>query len=392
MADGDTKFSQTLNPNSWNKIANMIYLEAPAGVGYSWSNLKKPAYTDDSSAEDNYLAVKKFFSLFGEYADNEFYISGESYAGVYVPFLAHKIAVQYKDDNSINLKGILVGNGVTDLDYDDTSLWAMGFWHGVIDYKLERKMFNDNCYPHQMSTETQRNGARSPRCEQHEAEWISKIAGINIYDVYRKCYYPETPAERFSTNHLGQTYKNGMTAMDYTPWMFKSLKKKGLTLEDVSVPCVYAKGTSDFFNTAEVMAALHINTEQVKKWQLCTDEIDYTHGIGSLHLYEELRVADIRIVHFSGNTDAAVPTTGTRQWVFETEYEVLTDWAPFYVGNNQIGGFGEIRKGITFVTAQGVGHMVPQWAPEVGYYILEKFLKNEPIIPDQSSAPKMSSE
>lgn len=160
MADGEDKFSQTLNPYSWNKIANMIYLEAPAGVGYSWTTLTDPAYTDESSAEDNYLAVKKFFTLFGEYADNEFYISGESYAGVYVPFLAHKIAVEHKDDNTINLKGILVGNGVTDLTYDDASLWAMGFWHGIIDHKLEKKMWNDNCYPHQMSTETKFTGTR----------------------------------------------------------------------------------------------------------------------------------------------------------------------------------------------------------------------------------------
>lgn len=60
-----------------------------------------------------------------------------------------------------------------------------------------------------------------------------------------------------------------MTAMDYTPWMFKSLKKKGLKLEDVTIPCVYAKGTAKFFNTIEVMAALHINTQQVTKWELC---------------------------------------------------------------------------------------------------------------------------
>lgn len=60
-----------------------------------------------------------------------------------------------------------------------------------------------------------------------------------------------------------------MTAMDYTPWMFKSLKKKGLKLEDFSIPCVYGKGTAKFFNTIEVMAALHINTQQVTKWELC---------------------------------------------------------------------------------------------------------------------------
>lgn len=370
----------------------MLYLEAPAGVGYSWTGTPNPEYTDESSAEDNYLAVKQFFNLFGEYADNEFYISGESYAGVYVPFLAHKIAVEHKDDNNIKLKGILVGNGVTDLNYDDNSLWAMGFWHGMIDHKLEKKMWKDNCYPHAMSIETQFTGTRKDICDEHEVEWIKKIGGLNIYDVYRKCYYPETSADRYGKNHLGETFKVGMTAQDYTPWLFRSLKKKGLKLEDVSVPCVYAKGTSTFFNKLEVMSALHINTQQVTKWELCTEKIKYTHGDGSIHLYEELRVAGLRIVHFSGNTDAAVPTEGTRQWVYDTEYTVEVDWAPYYVSGNQVGGFGEIRDGITFVTAQGVGHMVPQWKPEVGFYIFEKFVKGEPLIPEQSPAPTLASE
>jgi len=188
MPDNKTTFTQTLNPYSWNKVANMIYIESPAGVGYSWAAGAKPKYTDESSAEDNYLAVLEFFKKFPEYKDNEFYISGESYAGVYVPFLAHKIAVEHVKDNSVNLKGILIGNGVTDLDYDDTSLWAMGFWHGLIDKKLEDKMFKGNCYPHEMSTNTQRGGAPSDKCPDYYKEWFKKIEGINIYDVYRVCY------------------------------------------------------------------------------------------------------------------------------------------------------------------------------------------------------------
>jgi carboxypeptidase C (cathepsin A) len=113
----------------------MVYIESPAGVGYSYvDGTEIPEYTDESSAEDNYLALKAFFAAgkFDELKDNDVYISGESYAGIYVPFLAHKILVE-KKDTSIKLQGILVGNGVTDLKYDNDALWAMGFWHNVID-------------------------------------------------------------------------------------------------------------------------------------------------------------------------------------------------------------------------------------------------------------------
>ena len=92
----------------------MVYIEAPAGVGYSYvDSAEVPEYNEDSMTMDNYLAVKQFFVKFSELKDNDVFIAGESYAGMYVPFLAHKILITEKD-TSIKLKGILVGNGVTD--------------------------------------------------------------------------------------------------------------------------------------------------------------------------------------------------------------------------------------------------------------------------------------
>lgn len=51
-------------------------------------------------AHDNYLALKEFFRLFPEYSKNRFFLTGESYAGVYIPTLAEWVM----QDASINLK------------------------------------------------------------------------------------------------------------------------------------------------------------------------------------------------------------------------------------------------------------------------------------------------
>lgn len=49
---------------------------------------------------------------------NDFYITGESYSGVYVPYLAYEIIKFNKLPSSkeriIRLKGIMVGNACTD--------------------------------------------------------------------------------------------------------------------------------------------------------------------------------------------------------------------------------------------------------------------------------------
>ena len=56
------------NEFSWNKFANVLYIESPAGVGYSYCDgIKECSFTDDKSAEDNLTAVLAFFDKFPEF-------------------------------------------------------------------------------------------------------------------------------------------------------------------------------------------------------------------------------------------------------------------------------------------------------------------------------------
>lgn len=74
------------NPYSWNKIANMLYVEQPAGVGFSYSKVKDDYKTGDmETASDNYLLILAFFRRFPERKNNPFYIASESYGGHYMP-------------------------------------------------------------------------------------------------------------------------------------------------------------------------------------------------------------------------------------------------------------------------------------------------------------------
>ncbi|CAN8004453.1 unnamed protein product, partial [Ixodes hexagonus] len=87
--------NMTLNPDTWLKastfVANVLFLEAPAGVGYSYDPTGVYVTDDTQTADDNYLAVLDFFEKYPEYKQNDFYVSGESYAGVYVPTLTLKL-------------------------------------------------------------------------------------------------------------------------------------------------------------------------------------------------------------------------------------------------------------------------------------------------------------
>jgi len=85
----------------------MLYLESPAGVGFSYS-ANKSFYgymNDDITARDNIEFLQRWFDKFPEYKNRDFFITGESYAGHYVPQLAQLI-IQSK--LKFNLKAIAV--------------------------------------------------------------------------------------------------------------------------------------------------------------------------------------------------------------------------------------------------------------------------------------------
>ena len=120
----------------------MIYIESPAGVGFSLCpDGSECNWNDFNTAEDNRKVVLELFiSKFPELQKNDLYISGESYAGIYVPRLVEQLdwyignCTETKNCTFVpNLKGFIVGNGVTDLRFDNAVAYIeMAFWYGLI--------------------------------------------------------------------------------------------------------------------------------------------------------------------------------------------------------------------------------------------------------------------
>lgn len=71
--------------------ANVLFLEAPAGVGFSYALNKKYDTDDDTVSYDNYVALQHFFEKFPQFKKNDFYITGESYGGIYIPTLSVRV-------------------------------------------------------------------------------------------------------------------------------------------------------------------------------------------------------------------------------------------------------------------------------------------------------------
>lgn len=67
----------TLREYRWNRIVNMLYIEAPVGVGFSYSSTGDYNCADDRTADENRAAVEYFYSQYPEYKNNKLFITGK---------------------------------------------------------------------------------------------------------------------------------------------------------------------------------------------------------------------------------------------------------------------------------------------------------------------------
>ncbi len=102
-----------LEPNdwAWNKIVNMVFLEQPVGVGFSWtSDSSELKIGDDQAAKDNLQSIIALLDKFPHLKSVPLYITSESYGGHYMPQLSMEI-IKY---GKLNFKGMAVGNPYVD--------------------------------------------------------------------------------------------------------------------------------------------------------------------------------------------------------------------------------------------------------------------------------------
>ncbi|OMJ79343.1 hypothetical protein SteCoe_20635 [Stentor coeruleus] len=341
---GDTNHTMYTNPYSWNRIANMLYFEIPAGVGYSMmGSIINNSTNDAQTASDNLLGLQYWYTLFPEFSTNPFYISGESYAGVYIPFLASYILNSNAKTpaSAIPIKGILVGNPITDYTVDAEAAWpSFLYWHQLIDDSIYFPWVNLNCSMVWPS---------NPACDPLSESMYDLFTGVNYYDIYKEC----TPEQ---------------------PMAFYKKRLMAKNLQGIS-PCTPNIALTLYLNNPKVRNALHINTT-LGAWSTCAD-LDYTIDMrGSIWLYPSLiSTPDFLINVYSGDTDSYVATAGTIAWINNLGMTTNVTWSEWYVDQQVAGMYTRYGTNFRFNTIRGAGHMCIETKPAQGFSMLQYFLQ-----------------
>jgi cathepsin A (carboxypeptidase C) len=104
------------NPHSWNSQANVMYVDQPLGTGFSKpSNIFQYRWSLETIAKDFRAFIIGFIEKYPAFEGREIYLTGESYAGHYIPMIANHL--HFNPDPRIKLSGIAMGNAWVDPFY-----------------------------------------------------------------------------------------------------------------------------------------------------------------------------------------------------------------------------------------------------------------------------------
>ncbi|XP_048536466.1 serine carboxypeptidase 24 [Triticum urartu] len=358
-----------LNKYSWNREANLLFLESPAGVGFSYSNTSSDLKTsgDERTAQDSLQFLISWMSRFPQYRHRDFYIAGESYAGHYVPQLARKIVEYNKASPNpfINLKGILVGNAVTDNYYDNI---------GTVTYWWTHAMISDGTYRAILKLCNFSSANVSNACNRAMSYAMNHEFGdIDQYSIYTPSCHATSDSSAASGNSTApRRHRRAVLRFKDT-----LIRRRSNSYD----PCTetYAE---KYYNRLDVQRAMHANITRIPyRWTACSDVLIKTWNDSELSMlptYRMLIKAGIRIWVFSGDTDSVVPVTATRFSLSHLGLKTKIRWYPWYSAG-QVGGWSEVYEGLTFASVRGAGHEVPLFQPRRAFRMFVSFLAGKPL-------------
>lgn len=384
----------SVNKHSWNQVANMLYLESPAGSGQSsgFSTCVKGgkpvgcSWNDRSQAEAYAHTLLAFFKAFPEFQKNDFYLAGESYFGQYGPNIADFI-LNNQGFSSINLAGMLVGNGCwggtattfscngpNAAQNDVDQLYGKG-----LASKKQYQAVYDAC-GYKTGDKGKANGAK---CLAARLEFTLEVGPYNVYDVYDNC-----PA---TGEYLNRTGKDMLWLTEQA----RAALAPGAHVEEMLGDHLPDHGGYDwacggtyppgkvaaFFKRKDVQEALHLSKPGQSGFNYATT------GPASITLYPEL-AKKLRILIYNGDADMCVPYTGNEEWITGLEDQGIlkqaTPWRPWFQDSEKSTPAGAkmtydvvgSTQVLTFQTIRLSGHMVPLFRQNAALAFFSDFVKD----------------
>ena len=325
---------------SWTNTHNMLYIDSPTGTGFSFTDdAAGYATNQDDVARDLYSALTQFFTAFETFQDNDFYITGESYAGKYVPAIALRIHQENPTAQlKMNLQGMAIGDGSVD-PISKVQFHDFLYNVGLVDAS-QREVFHDAATE---VTELINNGD----LEAAFYAW-EPIMGGKLYPY--PTYFENVTGFTTHFNYLIPDYPHSSDTSPFNDFLQLPSTRASIHVGELSF-------NEDRDTVTEYLAGDIMNTTKP--------------------LVATLLDAGYRMLLYSGQLDIVIAYPTTELWLASLEWHGAQRYRDaqrsIWREQGEIAGYVREADNLREVLVRNAGHMVPIDQPENGYALITKF-------------------
>ncbi|KAI5809566.1 pheromone processing carboxypeptidase Kex1 [Peziza echinospora] len=348
-----------VNNGSWHEFSNLLFVDQPVGTGFSYVDSNSYLHELPEMAAQFIIFLTKFFEMFPEYEADDIYLSGESYAGQHIPYIAQAILDRNALPNSIvkwKIKGLLIGNGWIDPLPQYESYVSYSYKYGLVE----------------KGSELGKNlEAQLTTCRETVAEQGSHV-DVQVCESILQTILSDT-------RHKDKKGKE-------VCWNMYDIR-----LEDSYPACGMnwpgdLKYMTPYLRKPDVTQALNINADKKTGWSECSGAVSSAFrarkSAPSITLLPNL-LTQMPVMLFSGDKDLICNYMGTEELInnlewsgakgFETSPGV---WAPRFDWEfeGSPAGIYQSARNLTYVLIYNSSHMVPFDHPRRTRDMLDRFL------------------
>ncbi|KAJ7210524.1 alpha beta-hydrolase [Mycena pura] len=405
----------SISPNnySWDKVADYIWIDQPVGVGFSTADAAGYIADEDQMGADFMGFLANLVKVFPTLATRPLHLTGESYAGVYIPYIMKAYFSMAKPP----VKIVKIAMGDASITEDEVfellpTLGILETYPQLIGY--DQEVYNyfkeqEHLCGYDINLTYPQNGTIPPVKFINAAdrdvpffEKKAKYAKRSVVAEITRRYAALEDTERDLLAHQRGTRKRDLSlrangtldpwygcallpefidyALNYSaPWNFTG---EDFNVYDITHPFDSPSLSPTFLNDPRTRAALHAPTS--KDWEETFEDVfgneedDPSNPMNFLsELATNATAHNISVILFSGNDDALIAHRGTEGQ--NTTFGGIQGFTrkpstPWYDDSGKPAGIVHQERGWTYALFNGTGHLVAAKAPEAALTFVREFV------------------
>ncbi|KAK4596821.1 hypothetical protein RGQ29_014734 [Quercus rubra] len=306
------------NSGSWNRLFGLLFLDNPIGTGFSIASTPEEIPRDQYTVATHlFAAITSFIELDPSFKFRPIYITGESYAGKYVPAIGYYILKKNADlavSEQVNLAGVAIGNGLTDPITQVSTHAVNAYFSGLINERQKSEL--EKAQWEAVGLTQSKNWSEATNARNKVLRLLQNMTGLaTLYDFTKKVPYNSDLVTDFLRN-------NGVK------------KALGANESIVFEECSDAAGD-----------ALHDDVMKSVKYMV------------------EFLVKKSKVLLYQGHFDLRDGVVSTETWVKTMDWEGVGNFSraerKIWKINKALAGFVQKWGSLSQVVVLGAGHFVP---------------------------------